>query len=160
MLKAEEEVGELHVEAESDFRRQSVEQQHEDNPLKKTLLVCRRWKENLRCTVLQVNSSNSTALKLIFKSLRAFKDRRGLLPREERNRLFSSRNHSCFPSGYKGWSQFMRTQCEDHAFFFHFFHFHFKFSIWLLFTIQQDSSAYKYMYTNTIWINLAVLWHL
>lgn len=78
-------MGELHVEAESIFRRQSGEKQHEqDNPLEKTPLsghVTR--KENLKYIKLQVNFSNTTALKLIFPHVRAFKDKRGLFPREE-----------------------------------------------------------------------------
>lgn len=75
----------MHVEAESNFRRQSVEQQDkQDNPLKRTPLVRthHRWKENLKCVVLQVNFSNTTVLELIFKSLRTFKNRRGLFPGE------------------------------------------------------------------------------
>lgn len=76
----------FHIKAESNFRRQSVEQQHEQvNSVEKTQLVrtCHKQKEKLNGLVLQVTFSRTTALKLTFKSLKASKDRRELFHRED-----------------------------------------------------------------------------
>lgn len=78
-LKSREEGRELPIEAESNFKSQSVE---EDKPTKKILLLrtCCRWKENLKCIVPQVSFSNTTTLMLFFKSLRAIKDKERTVP--------------------------------------------------------------------------------